>query len=319
MRVRFVWGFMGSTSRGFADIETAAMLRMKSWCLLSALAASASAFTIRANECSRHRISLRRGADAWAAARAGKAAPQPSVAEAFDATELAAEAAAAAAVAVLRSTNADINDATVARTVSGVSAKVRELLQSETGRVPPQPQQQGQPPQYGQPPQPQYGAPPLSPQQQQQQQQQPPPQGTYGAAPPPPAAYGAPPPPVMPASYQQPPAQQAQNVAAGEPNGLDRETVRRVLTEFINSDYGKRLCDDCRVQPMIGSPNIVGAMFESAQITDARLVVKLKQVFEIRHERILEQLVPHLKARMPQLRMLQYENKSPPSTRTIPL
>ena len=91
------------------------------------------------------------------------------------------------------------------------------------------------------------------------------------------------------------------------------------MTEFINSDYGRRLCDDCRVQPIIGSPNIVGAMFESAKITDARLVVKLKQVFEIRHERILEQLVPHLKARMPQLRMLQYENKSPPSTRTIPL
>ena len=96
--------------------------------------------------------------------------------------------------------------------------------------------------------------------------------------------------------------------------------MTRVFSEFVASDYGRRTCDECNVQPMIGSPNVIGVMFESVRVDGpSKLVIKLNQVFETRHEKILEQLVRHLRGRLPGLKMLQYENKSPPSTRTIPI
>ena len=46
---------------------------------------------------------------------------------------------------------------------------------------------------------------------------------------------------------------------------------------FVQSDYGRRLCDQCNVQPMIGSSNVVGVMFESVRLVDAKLVVMQSQ------------------------------------------
>ena len=97
--------------------------------------------------------------------------------------------------------------------------------------------------------------------------------------------------------------------------------MTEVLTEFVESEYARRLCDECDVQPLIGSARHlrIGIMFESVRLTgDAKLVVTLHRVFEQRSERLLDQLVKHLRARMPEkLKRLQYETNSPPSTRTI--
>jgi len=98
---------------------------------------------------------------------------------------------------------------------------------------------------------------------------------------------------------------------------MERAQLVEVLTEFVKSDYGRRLCDEAKVQPMIGSNDILSVMFTKVVLTDAKLVVRLHRVFEQRSERLLEQLKKHLRAKMPQLERLQYEASSPPSTRTI--
>ena len=92
-----------------------------------------------------------------------------------------------------------------------------------------------------------------------------------------------------------------------------------VLTEFVESPYARKLCDECGVQPLIGAPHQqrIGLIFDSVRLVDTRLHVRLHRTFEQRSERLLEQLVKHLRARMPELERLLYEAKSPPSTRTI--
>ena len=94
-----------------------------------------------------------------------------------------------------------------------------------------------------------------------------------------------------------------------------------MLTEFVEGDYARRLCDQAGVQAMIGAPasDQIGLMFESVRLasSDTLLVVRLHRAFEQRAERLLEQLVKHLRKRMPSVERLEYEAKSPPSTRTI--
>lgn len=97
-------------------------------------------------------------------------------------------------------------------------------------------------------------------------------------------------------------------------------SLTRALTEFVETEYARRLCDECNVQPMIGAPRHerIGIMFESVRLQETKLVVRLHQRFEIRSMKLLEHLVRHLKASMPgKLQRLEYHSKSPPSTRTI--
>ena len=117
----------------------------------------------------------------------------------------------------------------------------------------------------------------------------------------------------------------AMPAAAREPQqGLDRETLTRVLTEFVEGAYAMKLCDELRVQPLIGAPRHtrIGVVFSSVFLADTsgpapKLEVKLHPQFEQRSERLLEHLVAHLQTSMPKLERLQYDAKSPPSTRTI--
>ena len=93
----------------------------------------------------------------------------------------------------------------------------------------------------------------------------------------------------------------------------------QVLTEFVDSDYAKRLYEECNVQPLIGCPaaDRIKIMFDQVKLEDTFVTVRLHRVFEQRSEKLLRQLVIHLRARMPKLERLLYEAKSPPSTRTI--
>ena len=190
--------------------------------------------------------------------------PVPRAAATIDAdlatVQLALDAAAAAAVAVLRSGEGDINGATVARIIAGFSAKLQEQLQQQ-----------------------------------------------LPAAGPPSQAPSAAPAQVPSAAPREPKAA-----------ALDKETLTRVLAEFVRSPYAKQLFDECNVQPLIGSgSSMITVLFKSLALTDAKLVVSLNRAFEQRSDRILEQLVKHLRARMPPLERLQYEASSPPTTRTI--
>jgi hypothetical protein len=92
-----------------------------------------------------------------------------------------------------------------------------------------------------------------------------------------------------------------------------------VLNEFVETDYARKLCDQANVQTMIGAPSQkrISVMFESVRLSDARLEVRFTRPFEQRSERLLEQLVKHLRVKMPDLERLLHVAKSPPSTRTI--
>ena len=98
-----------------------------------------------------------------------------------------------------------------------------------------------------------------------------------------------------------------------------RETLTRVLAEFCEGDFARRLCDECNIQPLIGSPSHtrISYVFDSVKLSDAKLTVRLHAVFERRSGKLLEHLVKHLRASMPQIERIEYHSKSPPSTRTI--
>jgi len=102
-------------------------------------------------------------------------------------------------------------------------------------------------------------------------------------------------------------------------HGLNGETLTRVLNDFVEGAYVRRLCDECGAQMLIGAPrqSRIGIVFESVRLTDARLEVRLHRAFEQRSDRLLEKLAKHLRAELPVLERLLHQTKSPPSTRTI--
>ena len=96
---------------------------------------------------------------------------------------------------------------------------------------------------------------------------------------------------------------------------LDGALVAQVLEEFVKSDYARTVCDYCNVQPM--SYGNLRGMFEEVKLVDSKIVLRLNDAFQQRAEQILGRLVKHLRARMPgQVRMVQNEQRSPPSTKT---
>ena len=129
--------------------------------------------------------------------------------------------------------------------------------------------------------------------------------------------------PRLPSSGGRPsgaPAAAAPAPAAAAPRRVDKEALTQALLDFVESDYPRRLCDELRVQALIGSPRHVriGIMFEKLKVTDAKLEFTFHRPFEPRSARLLEYLVKHLRARkIPELKQLQYECRSPPSTRTM--
>jgi len=95
----------------------------------------------------------------------------------------------------------------------------------------------------------------------------------------------------------------------------DMDTIFQVLEEFAQSEYARKICEYCNVPPT--DYGRARGMFEEVRVNDRTLVVKLRYQFEQRADRIFDQLKRYFRQRMgDQLRMLSYESKSPPSTKT---
>ena len=115
-------------------------------------------------------------------------------------------------------------------------------------------------------------------------------------------------------------AQSAQRLrGARAPEGaaplLDSEDVANVLGDFAMSDYVRQLCDYCNVQPT--DYGTIRCLFKSVRTDGAKLVVKLNPTVEQRSEKLLDRLKKHLRATMPAIKQIHYEQGSPPTTRTI--
>ena len=92
--------------------------------------------------------------------------------------------------------------------------------------------------------------------------------------------------------------------------------VYQVLEEFVQSDFARSLCQYCNVSPTAYGQ--VRGMFEEVRLHDATLVVNLNRNFEQRSEKLLNKLQQHLRERMGgQVQRLQYETKSPPTTKIL--
>ena len=96
-----------------------------------------------------------------------------------------------------------------------------------------------------------------------------------------------------------------------------RESLTRVLMEFVETDYARKLCDDAGVQALIGAPSRqrIGLMFESVRLRGTGIELRLKRSFEQKSVSLLDRLTKHLRQRMPQCERLQYIQGT--TTRTI--
>jgi len=96
---------------------------------------------------------------------------------------------------------------------------------------------------------------------------------------------------------------------------LDSDYVVQVLSEFVQSDYARQLYEYASVSPT--DYGKIGGMFDHVRLENAKIVVKLKHAFEQRSTQLLDRLKKHLHAKMPQLKVLQYQQGS--TTQTIML
>ena len=133
--------------------------------------------------------------------------------------------------------------------------------------------------------------------------------GTYGAPPAAPAerAHGA-------AAAA---AEDARLRGVHQSNAQIDEDVAMVLAEFCQSSYARSICAYCNANPT-DYGNIWG-MFSSVVCNGDSLAVRLGSNFEQRSTQLLDKLARHLRARLPELRQLQCEKRSPPTTETIML
>ena len=99
----------------------------------------------------------------------------------------------------------------------------------------------------------------------------------------------------------------------GQAPELDAESVACCLTEFVETDYARRLCDTCNVAPT--DYGRLGGMFESVRLRGTTIELKLKRSFEQKSTSLLDRLTKHLRQRMPQCDRLQYMQGT--TTRTI--
>lgn len=131
-------------------------------------------------------------------------------------------------------------------------------------------------------------------------------------------AQDLPPAPEADAIAAQSVAQRLRGARAPEgaaPQLLDSDDVANVLGEFARSDYVRQLCDYCNVQPT--DYGTIRCLFKSVRTDGAKLVVKLNPTVEQRSEKLLDRLKKHLRATMPAIKQIHYEQGSPPTTRTI--
>ena len=84
---------------------------------------------------------------------------------------------------------------------------------------------------------------------------------------------------------------------------LDVNSVTIVFKEFVQSDYARQLCNRYNVQPT--DYGQIQGMFDSVQLVDTKLVVRLSPTFDERNTALLDRLSRYLRVRIPQLNTLQ--------------
>ena len=83
---------------------------------------------------------------------------------------------------------------------------------------------------------------------------------------------------------------------------LDRESVALVLTAFVRSEYARQVCNFRNVEPT--EHGRIDGMFETVQLGDAKLVLRLKRVFDERNVHLLERLALYMRAKIPQIKQI---------------
>ena len=121
---------------------------------------------------------------------------------------------------------------------------------------------------------------------------------------------------AKPTAQRRPPARSPVPSPSSSPAGdLDGDSITLALEEFVQSDWARQACNYCNVGPT--DHGKLWGMFETVRVQDTTLVVKLKRAFEQRSNQLLDRLTKHLRARLPQVKRLQYEQGT--TTRTIVL
>ena len=82
---------------------------------------------------------------------------------------------------------------------------------------------------------------------------------------------------------------------------LDTDTVALVLSEFVDSKYARSVCNHVQIQPTDFGQ--IDGMFDSVQVGEANVVVKLKRVFT-NVEGLMDRLAVYLRARIPHIKAI---------------
>ena len=86
------------------------------------------------------------------------------------------------------------------------------------------------------------------------------------------------------------------------PLPLDVESVGLVLSAFVRSEYARQVCNVRNLEPT--EHGRVDGMFEKVQLGEAKLVLRLKRVFDERNTHLLERLALYLRAKIPQIKQV---------------
>ena len=82
---------------------------------------------------------------------------------------------------------------------------------------------------------------------------------------------------------------------------LSLDNVAQVLSEFVRSDYARQCFNHVNAQPT--DYGQIDGMFESVELLNTRLNIKLRQSFGERNNALLERISLYLRARIPRPRL----------------
>jgi len=95
------------------------------------------------------------------------------------------------------------------------------------------------------------------------------------------------------------------------------EGVQQVLLEFVQSDYGKHICEYCNVNPTARSH--ISAIFTDVRLEGTALSLTLVSSVEQRETQLLDKLSKFLRSQKGRIGVsqLKYEKRQPPTTQTF--
>ena len=88
---------------------------------------------------------------------------------------------------------------------------------------------------------------------------------------------------------------------------VEPENVGLVLTEFVQSDFCRKVCNHHNIQPT--DYGQIYGIFESVYLHESSVILKLKRVFGDRNDGILDRVTRYLRARLPDLKAVQVEHR----------